>query len=704
MKYKNLLNISANPEINLLDKNLNNKNNTFSDMGAWHGYYLPQLENKLSYGGFKGPLILAQEYPINLSNDICNIELINNINNKKYNLGESKNVKFDYYPGKLYQYYKLDDMTLELELIFISPRSALIKTTIKNNTLEDLDLNINFKGEIFNQYFSLKDNKLKSNKLKLEKIQNGIKVLFSDILDESSFLSNKEMIFEINNSVDTITSIYENSYQTYLNKKIKPKKNFTIYSTQSYTFSKKEYENEKLIIEKVFKNPNSYLKLNSKRWKKYIDIVESKKNISDEYKKVAVKCINTLITNYRSSAGALKHGGITPSFTYHYFNGLWAWDSFKHSVAIADFDVEIAKENIKSIFDYQIIKDDELRPYDEGALIDCIFFNKSTARGGMGLNWNERNSKPPLASWSVYEIYKKSNDIKFLEEMYPKLTRYHNWWYRNRCSGEDAVVSYGAMIDEKNNSEKEIILATTWESGMDNAIRFDLEQSDEYKVKVNKSVDDNGTVIGYTINQESVDLNSYLYKEKLILSKIAKKLGKEKESKVYIEESIKIKNYINQYMYDDETGYYYDIRRSLEKKKLLINSGKGCEGFIPLWANVATYEQAKKVRDNIMDENKFNTFMPIPTVSKNNKKYNPIDYWREPVWLDQALFLIEGLENYGYYQDAKIIAKKLFNNAKGLMEKEPIRENYNPETGEGLNATNFSWSAAAYYNIYKYIL
>lgn len=167
MKYKNLLNISANPEINLLDKNLNNKNNTFSDMGAWHGYYLPQLENKLSYGGFKGPLILAQEYPINLSNDICNIELINNINNKKYNLGESKNVKFDYYQGKLYQYYKLDDMTLELELIFISPRSALIKTTIKNNTLEDLDLNINFKGEIFNQYFSLKDNKLKSNKLKL---------------------------------------------------------------------------------------------------------------------------------------------------------------------------------------------------------------------------------------------------------------------------------------------------------------------------------------------------------------------------------------------------------------------------------------------------------------------------------------------------------------------------------------------------------
>ena len=105
-----------------------------------------------------------------------------------------------------------------------------------------------------------------------------------------------------------------------------------------------------------------------------------------------------------------------------------------------------------------------------------------------------------------------------------------------------------------------------------------------------------------------------------------------------------------------------------------------------------------------MDENKFNTFMPIPTASKDNPKYDPNRYWRGPVWLDQALFLIEGLRNYGYYEDAKLIAYKLFNNAKGLTESDPIRENYNPETGEGLHATNFSWSAAAYYLIYTEVL
>ncbi|WP_195946309.1 MGH1-like glycoside hydrolase domain-containing protein [Paraclostridium bifermentans] len=111
---------------------------------------------------------------------------------------------------------------------------------------------------------------------------------------------------------------------------------------------------------------------------------------------------------------------------------------------------------------------------------------------------------------------------------------------------------------------------------------------------------------------------------------------------------------------------------------------------MPLWANVETMQQAKSVRDNVMDENKFNTFMPVPTASKDNPKYDPYRYWKGPVWIDQALFLREGLRNYGSYEDASLIAHKLFNNAQGLVGSDSIRETYNPETGEGLNATNFS--------------
>jgi putative isomerase len=43
----------------------------------------------------------------------------------------------------------------------------------------------------------------------------------------------------------------------------------------------------------------------------------------------------------------------------------------------------------------------------------------------------------------------------------------------------------------------------------------------------------------------------------------------------------------------------------------------------------------------------------------------------------------------------------MIENAEGILENTPIRENYNPETGEGLHASNFSWSAAIYYLFYK---
>lgn len=98
---------------------------------------------------------------------------------------------------------------------------------------------------------------------------------------------------------------------------------------------------------------------------------------------------------------------------------------------------------------------------------------------------------------------------------------------------------------------------------------------------------------------------------------------------------------------------------------------------------------------------KFDTLVPFPTASKDNQKYAPTKYWRGPVWLDQALYGVEALQNYGYNEDAKRMAYKLFDNAKGLLGDGPIHENYNPETGDGLHTKNFSWPASAYYLLYQ---
>lgn len=714
--YKNILNVQGEPKEftyfaprKETDKLGTNYINSFVDLGAWHGYYQPEYEKYSMYGGFAGPFYLAEEYAANLSDSFSKIEIINKLTNEKYDLSKSE-AKFDYIPGKLVQNYNLKDFNLTLELIFVTNRTALIKTTITNKTDKDLNISLNWSGKLYNKLGKWNEKNKEYNYItlnnSLKKSENGVIVDFKEKRLVWDYLVSDDTQFEIRHSLPVKTKIKNNIYKSELEKSIviPPKDELVTYTTESYTFTKDEAKKEKNLVEDIIENGNKYFVENNKRWQDYIDKTVKTTDINSKYDIAAVKSINTLITNWRSPAGAIKHDGITPSVSYKWFNGFWAWDSWKQAVATANFNEELAKNNIRALFDYQITKDDNLRPQDAGVIIDAIFYNKDEDRDGDGGNWNERNSKPALAAWAVWEVYKVSEDKEFLKEMYPKLKEYHNWWYTNRDFDKNGIAEYGGMVHRLNNTPEEIILAAAWESGMDNAVRFDVEGSGagDIGVKVLENKDSKGNLVGYSINQESVDLNSFLYAEKVYLSNMAEVLDLPKEKKEYLASAKKVKEYVNKNMFDEKTGYYYDLQiDEAGNKKLLVNRGKGTEGYIPLWANLATKKEAKRVVENVMDENVMNTYLPFPTSAKDNPKYNPVKYWRGPVWLDQAYFGIIGLNNYGYKKEAKDLSIKLFENSEGLLTDGVIRENYNPETGEGLHCSNFSWSASVYYLIYK---
>lgn len=714
--YKNILNVQGEPKEftyfaprKETDKLGTNYINSFVDLGAWHGYYQPEYEKYSMYGGFAGPFYLAEEYAANLSDSFSKIEIINKLTNEKYDLSKSE-AKFDYIPGKLVQNYNLKDFNLTLELIFVTNRTALIKTTITNKTDKDLNISLNWSGKLYNKLGKWNEKNKEYNYItlnnSLKKSENGVIVDFKEKRLVWDYLVSDDTQFEIRHSLPVKTKIKNNIYKSELEKSIviPPKDELVTYTTESYTFTKDEAKKEKKLVEDIIENGNKYFVENNKRWQDYIDKTVKTTDINSKYDIAAVKSINTLITNWRSPAGAIKHDGITPSVSYKWFNGFWAWDSWKQAVATANFNEELAKNNIRALFDYQITKDDNLRPQDAGVIIDAIFYNKDEDRDGDGENWNERNSKPALAAWAVWEVYKVSEDKEFLKEMYPKLKEYHNWWYTNRDFDKNGIAEYGGMVHRLNNTPEEIILAAAWESGMDNAVRFDVEGSGagDIGVKVLENKDSKGNLVGYSINQESVDLNSFLYAEKVYLSNMAEVLDLPKEKKEYLASAKKVKEYVNKNMFDEKTGYYYDLQiDEAGNKKLLVNRGKGTEGYIPLWANLATKKEAKRVVENVMDENVMNTYLPFPTSAKDNPKYNPVKYWRGPVWLDQAYFGIIGLNNYGYKKEAKDLSIKLFENSEGLLTDGVIRENYNPETGEGLHCSNFSWSASVYYLIYK---
>lgn len=398
---------------------------------------------------------------------------------------------------------------------------------------------------------------------------------------------------------------------------------------------------------------------NRARWRGYLQAAAASHlaGVPDALaQRVAVKAMLTLLGNWRAARGDLHHDGVIPSYSNPDFNGFWAWDSWKHAAALARFAPALAREQMRAMFDYQAA---------DGMIPDCIFLDAA--------NDNRRDTKPPLATWAALEIYRATGDKAFLAEMYHPLARYHRWWFVARDHDHDGLPEYG--------STDGTAIAAKWESGMDNAVRFDGITMLENRKHA------------WSMDQASVDLSAYLYREKLDLAAIAGILGKADDHRRWLRQAAALRSRIQTRMFDESRGYFFELR---------LGSGApvriyGSEGWMPLWAGAATPAQAGAVARVILDPQKFATRMPFPTLARDDPRFSPISgYWRGPVWLDQAYFGVEALRHYGYGRQADAMARRLVLEAAGLTGQAPIYENYDPLTGQGHQSRNFSWSAASY--------
>ncbi|HEY1174867.1 MAG TPA: trehalase family glycosidase, partial [Phytomonospora sp.] len=507
---------------------------------------------------------------------------------------------------------------------------------------------------------------------------SGVAVEFAEVRSTWAFFSTEEMRFEIRHRDPVTTTVDGDAYTTALTEplRIAPGRTRELVWTESFTFTADDRARARETSREVLDSPGRFTERGEKRWSKYLG--RALHGVPADRRRPAVKAVQTLVTNWRGPAGRLKTGGITPSISYVWFaGGLWSWDSWKQAVAVARFDPELAASTVTTMFDYQ---------RGDGMIPDCIFYNDIADGGG---NWNERNTKPPLAAWAVWEVYRHGHDRRWLSRMYPKLTAYHEWWYAARDHDGDGIAEYGATVDPGNGSDEAVIEAAAWESGMDNAPRFDVDAG----VTVLRNENAEGELVGYSINQESVDLNAYLYAEKRFLARIARELGHGGDARRHEKAAEPIAAHIREHMYDPASGFFYDA--DIVTKRPLVERGRGIEGAIPLWTGVADEEQADAVRDALTDPARFATTVPFPTTSRDNPDFDPEAYWRGPVWLDQAYFAVAGLKRYGHRGDADALAARLLANADGMLTDQPIHENYNPLTGARLNAPNFSWSASA---------
>ncbi|MDP4239041.1 MAG: trehalase family glycosidase [Bacteroidota bacterium] len=572
----------------------------FSDAGSWIGFTNPAKDKWVN--GFCGPYNIDNQSWISKSFVQVGIEKDGVVVNPNKFVPDSSS----YFPGLLYMSSKFENIRVQQELYFIDKNNILLQLTSKNVKW------------IVSSTIWVKNTKIREDKNRLTVWLRSGGVLsiafpkdFSLKVDGASYSAKSKIL---SNQIHVLISFYNNETELIA-----------------------DGSNSNIILNR----PLDFIAQSKNRWNNYLTKV-LRPDMPTKYDRIAVKSVVTLISNWRSPKGDLLHEGVMPSHAY--FLGYWAWDSWRHSFVLARFAPELAKNQIRAMFDYQT---------EDGMIIDCVFSNRTKN--------NPLDSKPPLAAWAVMEVFNQTKDTTFLKEMFPKLLKYNQWWYKNRDHDQNGICEFGST-DGKIQPAK-------WESGMDNAIRFDSASM----------VKNNSTA--WSFDQESVDLNSFLFLENNILKQMASILNVS-----YLQTVDRQK--IDNYFFDPIKGYYYD--RKFNGNFIGV---EGCEGFTPMWTKMASVENAQSVIKMYEKVNKFSTYIPFPSVCADEPNYTYNGYWRGPIWLDQVYFGISGLRNYGYKKEADKYTEQVFTRLKGVSGDTPIYENYDPKTGDCLRAPQFSWSA-----------
>jgi alpha,alpha-trehalase len=192
-----------------------------------------------------------------------------------------------------------------------------------------------------------------------------------------------------------------------------------------------------------------------------------------------------------------------------------------------------------------------------------------------------------------------------------------------------------------------------------------------------------------------VCLNSLLYKTEKDLEQMSRWLGRNDDGHRWSERAEKRKGLITRYLWNAEQGLFFDYNFVTKR----MSEYKYASAFYPLWAGLATPEQAKAVAANL----KF--FEHPGGVAMSTEETGA--QWDLPYgWGNIEMLVVEGLRRYGFNEDADRVSYNFLSTvAENFRRDGEIREKYNVvsrsseahvELGYHMNVVGFGWTNAAF--------
>ncbi len=203
-----------------------------------------------------------------------------------------------------------------------------------------------------------------------------------------------------------------------------------------------------------------------------------------------------------------------------------------------------------------------------------------------------------------------------------------------------------------------------------------------------------GPFSGSTHHYAAVGLNSLLYKYERDLADFATMLHQTAQVAQWKQEAEARQRAINKYLWNQSEGMFFDYDFTTSKQSTYVYATI----FYPLWAGLATTEQAKAVDAHLGLLDKPGG-LACSTYSSGLQWDLPFG-WAPLNWL-----AVDGLRKTGYLNDARKVSDEFTHTIRTSFEKEgTIHEKYNVETGSSnveliagyQNVVGFGWTNAVY--------
>ena len=411
----------------------------------------------------------------------------------------------------------------------------------------------------------------------------------------------------------------------------------------------------------------------------------------------------------RQRAMAVLHGNWERGHTVpsrRLYPHQWSWDSAFNAVGWAHASPGRGRRELESLLAAQWID----------GRVPQIVFNPAVARDAYFPGpdfWRSRDVpaaprretsgivQPPVHAVAALDVHRAAPTLgrRFLRRVYPHLRAQHDYLLRERSDGHGLAVIVHPWESGQDNSpawDAELARVTAGAGVLAGHRRHDLDHVDAAERPT--AADYAGYVaIAETYREHgyrdepgahrfvAVDplFNALLAWSEEALAEIADTIGEPSEP--HRRRAAAVRDALLARCYDRVAQHFFALDRDGTRIPEYCVGG-----LVPLVLDLPSGVVDALVAGITGPRFALNDRIPLPSYDLTGPAFDTTRYWRGPAWINTSWLVLRGLHRHGRHAEATTLRAAMLN----AVRQEGFREYFDPCTGAGRGASDFSWSAA----------